>query len=102
MHGGPSFYPHFTLLFVFFFLLAFTLFVVYLFFFMHIKFIFLIFFQDRVSLFSPGCPGTHSVDQARLELRNPPASGSQVLELRHAPPLPSLSFWFGLFVCLLE
>jgi hypothetical protein len=25
-----------------------------------------------------------------------------VLELRHAPPLPSLSFWFGLFVCLLE
>jgi hypothetical protein len=33
---------------------------------------------DRVSLFSPGCPGTHSVDQAGLELRNPPASASQV------------------------
>jgi hypothetical protein len=31
-------------------------------------------FQDRVSLCSPGCPGTHSVDQAGLELRNPPAS----------------------------
>jgi hypothetical protein len=31
------------------------------------------------SLFSPGCPGTHSVDQAGLELRNPPASASQVL-----------------------
>ncbi|GAB1296543.1 Polycomb protein Suz12 [Apodemus speciosus] len=26
---------------------------------------------------SPGCPGTHSVDQAGLELRNPPASASQ-------------------------
>jgi hypothetical protein len=32
------------------------------------------FFGDRVSLCSPGCPGTHSVDQAGLELRNPPAS----------------------------
>jgi hypothetical protein len=31
-------------------------------------------FRDRVSLCSPGCPGTHSVDQAGLELRNPPAS----------------------------
>jgi hypothetical protein len=25
--------------------------------------------QDRVCLYSPGCPGTHSVDQAGLELR---------------------------------
>jgi hypothetical protein len=33
-------------------------------------------FRDRVSLCSPGCPGTHSVDQAGLELRNPPASAS--------------------------
>jgi hypothetical protein len=24
-------------------------------------------------LYSPGCPGTHSVDQAGLELRNPPS-----------------------------
>jgi hypothetical protein len=23
-------------------------------------------FRDRVSLYSPGCPGTHSVDQAGL------------------------------------
>jgi hypothetical protein len=30
---------------------------------------------------SPGCPGTHSEDQAGLELRNPPASASQVLRL---------------------
>ncbi|GAB1285119.1 Protein tyrosine phosphatase receptor type N [Apodemus speciosus] len=36
----------------------------------------------RVSLCSPGCPGTHSVDQAGLELRNPPASASQVLGLK--------------------
>ncbi|KRY03605.1 hypothetical protein T01_14520 [Trichinella spiralis] len=26
----------------------------------------------RVSLYSPGCPGTHSVDQAGHKLRNPP------------------------------
>ena len=32
--------------------------------------------RDRVSLCSPGCPGTHFVDQAGLELRNPPASAS--------------------------
>jgi hypothetical protein len=39
-------------------------------------------FRDRVSLCSPGCPGTHSVDQAGLELRNPPASASWVLGLK--------------------
>ena len=36
-----------------------------------------LFFQDRVSLRSPGCPGSHSVDQDGLELRNPLASASQ-------------------------
>jgi hypothetical protein len=36
----------------------------------------------RVSLCSPGCPGTHSVDQAGLQLRNLPASASQVLGLK--------------------
>jgi hypothetical protein len=40
------------------------------------------FFRDRVSLCSPGCPGTHFVDQAGLEFRNPPASASQVLRLK--------------------
>ncbi|GAB1287984.1 NAD-dependent protein deacylase sirtuin-5, mitochondrial [Apodemus speciosus] len=30
-----------------------------------------------VFLYSSGRPGTHSVDQAGLELRNPPASASQ-------------------------
>jgi hypothetical protein len=39
-------------------------------------------FRDRVSLYSSGCPGTHSVDQAGLNLRNLPASASQVLELK--------------------
>jgi hypothetical protein len=47
----------------------------------HLVFVFW-FFRDRVSLCSPGCPGTHSVDQAGLELRNPPASASQVLGLK--------------------
>jgi hypothetical protein len=40
------------------------------------------FFRHRVSLCNPSCPGTHSVDQAGLELRNPPASASQVLGLK--------------------
>ena len=39
-------------------------------------------FRERVSLCSPGCPGTHSVHQAGLELRNPLASASQVLGLK--------------------
>jgi hypothetical protein len=39
-------------------------------------------FRDRVSLYSPGCPGAHFVYQAGLKLRNPPASASQVLELK--------------------
>ena len=39
-------------------------------------FVLFCFFRDRVSLCSPGCPGTHSVDQAGLELRNLPASAS--------------------------
>jgi hypothetical protein len=47
-------------------------------------------FQDRVSLCSPGCPGTHSVDQAGLELRNPPASASWVLGLKACTTTTSL------------
>jgi hypothetical protein len=46
-------------------------------------FIVVVVFRDRVSLYSPaGCPGTHFVDQGVLELRNPPASASQVLGLK--------------------
>jgi hypothetical protein len=47
-------------------------------------------FQDRVSLCSPGCPGTHFVDQAGLELRNPPTSASRVLRLKACATTPSL------------
>jgi hypothetical protein len=49
-------------------------------------FLFFVFFRDRVSLYSPGCPGTHSVDQAGLKLRNPPASASRVLGLKATMP----------------
>ena len=42
-------------------------------FFFFFFYLFLI-FQDMVSLYIPGYPGTHSVDQAGLELRNLPAS----------------------------
>jgi hypothetical protein len=45
-------------------------------------FVCLFVFQDRVSLDSPDCPGTHFIGQAGLELRNPPASASQVLGLK--------------------
>ena len=51
-------------------------------FFFFFNFYLFIFFRDRVSLCSTACPGTHSVDQAGLELRNPPASASQVLGLK--------------------
>jgi hypothetical protein len=33
-------------------------------------------FQDRVSLCSPGCSGTHSVDQPGFKLKDLPASAS--------------------------
>jgi hypothetical protein len=45
-------------------------------------------FRDRVSLCSPGCPGTHFVDQAGLELRNLPASASRVLGLKVCATTP--------------
>ena len=45
-------------------------------------FVFVFVFGDRVSLCSPGCPGTHFVNQAGLKLRNLPASASQVLGLK--------------------
>jgi hypothetical protein len=54
---------------------------VFVFWFLVFGFWFLV-FRDRVSLCSPDCPGTHFVDQAGLELRNPPASASRVLGLK--------------------
>jgi hypothetical protein len=53
-------------------------------------FFFFLVFRDMVSLYSPGCPRTHFVDQAGLELRNLPASASR------APP-HSAFFIFLLF-----
>jgi hypothetical protein len=55
-------------------------------------FFFFNFFRDRVSLCSPGCPGTYSVDQAGLELRNSPASASQVLGLKACATTPGFLF----------
>jgi hypothetical protein len=51
---------------------------------------FVLFFRDRVSLYSPGCPGAHFVDQAGLKLRNPPASASRVLGLKACATTPGL------------
>ena len=54
---------------------------------------------------APGCPGTHSVDQAGLELTNSPASASQALALKACATMLSFGFvlkwaflvgWFGL------
>jgi hypothetical protein len=58
-------------------------------------------FFERVSLCSPGCPGTHSVDQAGLELRNLPASASQVLGLKECATMPGLDH-FHSFLCPLK
>jgi hypothetical protein len=67
-----------------FFLFLFCLFVLFCFF----------VFRDRVSLCSPGCPGTHFVDQAGLKLRNLPASASQVLELKVCATTARLRIFF--------
>jgi hypothetical protein len=45
-------------------------------------------------LYSPGCPGTHFVDQAGLELRNLPASASQVLGLKASATMSGFLFIF--------
>jgi hypothetical protein len=58
---------------------------------------FLFVFRDRVSLYSPGCPGAHFVDHAGLELRNPPASASRVLGLKECATMPGVYnfLWSG-------
>jgi hypothetical protein len=48
--------------------------------------------RDRVFLCSPGCPGTHFVDQAGLQLRNLPASTSRVLGLKACATMPGTTF----------
>jgi hypothetical protein len=70
-----------------------------LFFFCFLFFVFFVFcfffFRDRVSLYNLGCPGTHSVDQAGLEHRNPPASASQVLGLKACATIAQLWLFFS-------
>jgi hypothetical protein len=61
------------------------------FFFFFFSFLFLV-FRDRVFLYRLGCPGIHFVDQAGLELRNPPASASQVLGLKVCATTPGSLF----------
>jgi hypothetical protein len=48
-------------------------------------------FRDRVYLCSLGCPGTHSVDQAGLELKNLPASVSGTLKAKYFIKFAGLS-----------
>jgi hypothetical protein len=48
------------------------------------------FFETEFLCYSLGCPGTHCVDQAGLELRDPPASASQVLEYKNIFKLKKL------------
>jgi hypothetical protein len=62
----------------------------FFFFFLVFGFWFLV-FRDRIPLYSPGCPGTHFVDQAGLKLRNLPASASQVLGLKACATTPGLN-----------
>ena len=50
--------------------------------FLWVMFVCLFVLRQGFSVYSPGCPGTHSVDQTGLELRNPPAFASQVLGLK--------------------
>jgi hypothetical protein len=57
-------------------------------------FVCLFVFPDRVSLYSPGCPETHFVDQAGFKLRNPPASASRVLGLKAC----ATTAWFCIFL----
>ena len=57
-------------------------------------------FWDRVSLYNPGCPGTHSVDQAGLELRNTLASASASWVLL-VPPTARPAIFFVLGYCQL-
>jgi hypothetical protein len=68
----------------------------YVFFFSLLSFFFGLVFQDRVSLCSSGCPGTHSVDQAGLKLRNLPSSASQLLGLKACT---TTAWLFLLFFC---
>jgi hypothetical protein len=51
-------------------------------------------FLETGFLCSPGCPGTHAVDQAGLKLRNSPASASRVLGLKACATTPGFCSYF--------
>jgi hypothetical protein len=72
--------------------LVFSFFCLFVWFFVFVFVFVFVFLQDRVSLYSPGCPRTYSVDQAGLELRNPPASASQALGLKTCTTTARLNF----------
>ena len=63
-------------------------------FFCFVLFFFFFFFFSETGFLciAPGCPGSHSVDQVGLELRNLPASASQVLGLKASTPGSLKSF----------
>jgi hypothetical protein len=63
--------------------------------------VFIFGFQDRVSLCSPGCLGTHFVDQVGLELRNLPASASRVLGLKACATMSGLYFCILICICFI-
>ena len=50
-------------------------------------------------MYSPGCPGTNFLDQAGLELRNPPANASRVLGLKACATTAWLTLAFLLLTC---
>jgi hypothetical protein len=56
-------------------------------------------FLDRVSLCSAGCPGTHSVGQAGLELRISRASAAQMLGLKACATMPSFTKFLNIQLC---
>jgi hypothetical protein len=86
---------------IFFYLLrpVYCLFVCFLFLVFLFCFVLFFVFQDMVSLYSPGCPGTHFVDQADLQLRNPPASASRVLGLKACATDYKVNFGEGAMRC---
>jgi hypothetical protein len=65
------------------------------FFYLYIIYIF-VFVCDKMSLYSPGWPGTGSVDQAGFKLRDLFASASVVLGLKACRRAPLLTSFFPL------
>jgi hypothetical protein len=53
-----------------------------------------VFLRKGFSLYSPGCLGTHFVDQTGLELRNPPTSASRLLGLKACSTMPGFISYF--------